>query len=61
MCHNVEHVARLGIDDGQTVDPIVDQRVNGIKEGRVGTNTLQLLAVLLKDVWGRKKKRLKMR
>jgi len=31
VSHNVEHVARLRIDDRQTMDAVSDQRVNGVK------------------------------
>lgn len=46
--HDVEDVARLRVDDGETMDPVRNKRVNGVKEGRVGTNTLELLVLLLK-------------
>jgi hypothetical protein len=32
MCYDVEYIARLWVDDWQTMDAVRDQRVDGVKE-----------------------------
>lgn len=49
MSDYVEHVARLRIDDRQSVDAVRYQRRDGLEEGRVRINTLERLVFVLEN------------
>ena len=50
MGDNVEDVSGFWVDDRKSVDPVVQQRPDGVEEARVGTDGNEVLHVV-ENVW----------
>lgn len=47
MCHYVQHIACLRIDNRQSMDSVGDERVYGFKERRIRADAPEFLVLLV--------------